>query len=412
MHEGKKSFLLRQIIVSLIVLVAAFFGWLFFVPDAAPTLARYGVALPFGPTAEAAQAAPGAEPRRGPGGGPGGPGGGRFGGANRNASVITQPVGVARINDSLTAIGEGIAAHSATVTTPSGGTLVALDVAPGDTVAAGAVVGQLDAEAEEIALDKARLAVTDAEATLKRTTELARTNSATAVAVSTAQLALDTANLELRNAELALKRRSITAPIAGTIGLMQVTPGNYVANNVGVTTVDDTSDIKVTFWVPERYAAQIRLGMPVEASAVALPGRSFTGEISALDNRIDSASRTLEVQATIPNDSQDMRAGMSFSVTMRFPGQDFPAVNPLAIQWSAEGSYVWRLEDGKARKVMTRIIQRNSDGVLVDGDLAEGQPIITEGVLQVQEGMEVTVLGAQPEAETQPPAASGAATQL
>ena len=388
---------MRQILISLAVLVIAFAGWVMFVPGSSQTLSNLGINLPFGPatdTAEAAQPAAGATPQAGGQGGGQQGGGRRQGGfrGNQTTVVVTAPVTLATINDSLTAIGEGVATRSVTVTSPSGGTLDEILVSPGDVVKAGDPIGHLDAEAEQIAFDKASLDAKDAANTLSRNIELAKTNSVSAVAVNTAQLAADQANLGVRNAALALKRRTIFTPIGGTVGLMQVTPGNYVSSNAAVTTVDDTSDLLVTFWVPERYASAVTLGMPVEASAVALPGQVIAGNVSAVDNRIDSASRTLQVQARIPNDSQNMRAGMSFSVTMKFPGQEFPAVNPLSIQWSADGSFVWTIADGKSKKVMAKIIQRNSDGVLVQGDLKEGDPIITEGVLQLQEGTTVTLL--------------------
>jgi RND family efflux transporter MFP subunit len=394
--------LLRQVLISLVIAIAAFVGWVFFAPGAVQTLAGYGISLPFGPSAtpaEAAQppgqqatpAAGGPRPDRQGGGGrrPGG-----FGG-NRTPTVVTAPVTLATINDSLTVIGDGMAARSVTVTSPSGGTLDELLVAPGDVVKAGDPIGHLDALSEEIALDKAKLDAQDATNALTRTKELAKSNSVSAVALNTAQLAADQANLEMRNAQLALDRRTITTPIGGAVGLMQVTPGNYLNSNTAVTTIDDTSDILVTFWVPERYASQIHVGQPVEASPVALPGQVIAGEINAIDNRIDNTSRTLQVQARIPNASQNMRAGMSFSVTIKFPGEKFPAVDPLAIQWSADGSYVWTLAEGKTKKVMAKIIQRNSDGVLVEGALKEGDPIIVEGVLQLQEGVAVKLLGNQ-----------------
>jgi RND family efflux transporter MFP subunit len=210
--------------------------------------------------------------------------------------------------------------------------------------------------------------------------------------LAAARLAAANADLELRNASVALSRRTITSPIAGTIGLIQVTPGNYVPAQTKVTTVDDTSAILVDFWVPERYASAIAPAMPVSVTAIALPGRTFTGEINAVDNRLDPASRTLQVQAEIPNADRALRAGMSFTVALRFPGEQFPAVNPLAILWSAQGSYVWKYADGKATRVMAEIIQRNSDGVLVRADLKPGDAIITEGILQLSEGAEVTLL--------------------
>ncbi|ODT69211.1 MAG: hypothetical protein ABS75_17645 [Pelagibacterium sp. SCN 63-23] len=371
--------MIRQILASLAILVAAALAWLFLVPGAPETLARVGIVLPFGPAVQA-------ETTRGPGGArPGG-----F--AGRTTNVVTSEVVVARINDTLSAIGEGSPARAVTVMAASAGTLAEVAVRPGQVVEAGQIIARFDAAAEQIEYDRAVLAAEDAAATLLRTEGLASTNVVAGTALAAAQLADANAQLALRNAELALERRTITSPIAGTIGLIRVTPGNYVAAQTAITTIDDTSSVLIDFWVPERYATQIRSGMKVSVTAVALPGRSFSGDISIIDNRIDPASRTLQVQAEIPNPDHELRAGMSFSVALDFPGEDYPAVNPLAILWSSEGSYVWKYQDGAAIRVMAEIVQRNSDGVLVRADLQPGDAIITEGILQLSEGASVTVL--------------------
>ncbi len=279
-----------------------------------------------------------------------------------------------------------------TVSSPVGGNLAEVLVRPGQVVAAGDVIARLDSDAEQIAYDRAKLAADDASATLARTAGLASSSLVATTALTAAQLAAANADLELRNAQVALTRRTMTSPIAGTVGLIRVTPGNYVTAQTTVTTIDDTSAILVDFWVPERYAASIALDAPVTVTAIALPGRSFSGEISAIDNRIEPASRTLQVQAEIPNEDHALRAGMSFSVALNFPGEQYPTVNPLAILWSAAGSYVWKYDAGKAKRVMAEIVQRNSDGVLVRGDLHPGDAIITEGILQLSEGADVTLL--------------------
>lgn len=375
--------MLKQILVSLVVLAAAAVGVVMFVPDAPQMLARFGVSLPTA-TDPSRQAAPA--------GGPPGPRQGGPGGGSRALVVVTAPVTMTTINDRLTAIGEAAAAQSVTVVSPASGTLTEILASPGDVVEVGAVIARLDADAEQIAARRATLALEDAEATLARTQELARANSATTVQLTTAQLAAENARLEAENAELALGRRSITSPIAGTVGLFQVTAGNAVTAQTVVTTVVDTSHLLVSFWAPERYAAAITPGMPVAVSAVALAGEAITGEVSAVDNRVDSASRTLEVRARIPNDDGRLRPGMSFSVAMSFPGEQFPSVDPLAIQWSNDGAYLWKYADGRVERVAVQIIQRNSDGVLVSGPLAAGDQVVTQGVQQLSAGASVRLL--------------------
>ena len=374
----------KQILISLLVLIVAAAGYVYFVPGSADVVHNLGINVPF-PTAYG-----GSGPGNGHAGA-GGPGGraGAFG-QRLTPTVITAAVTTSTINDRLSAIGQGTADQSVTVTSQAAGTLLKVDVKPGDHVSAGQTIAELDSDAEQIAYDKAQLASKDAADALARTKTLAKTNAATGVQLQAAQLAADNADLELRNAKLDLDKRAITTPIDGTVGLFQVTAGNAVANQTVITTVDDTSSILINYWIPERYAPVVKVGMPVTAQAVALPGQSFDGTVGAVDSRIDPTSRTLEVQARIPNVAGAIKPGMSFDVAMAFPGSTYPAVDPLAIQWGSDGSYVWLLTaDSKVKKDKVAIIQRNSDGVLVEGDLKPGTQVVTQGVLQISDGVTV-----------------------
>jgi RND family efflux transporter MFP subunit len=383
-----------QLLLSLIIIAAAAIAAGLYNTEVNRLLAQMGLTLPLmTATVEpaAGQTSQGARGEAGPrqGQGQGAFGGGRGG---RIAVVVAAPVGEGTINDRLMAIGEGSAINSATITSASGGTLLAVVVKPGDRVEAGEEIATLDSGTQQIALDRARLAAADAEAALDRATNLANSNALSSVQLSAAQLAADNARLELRNAEMALAQRTIRTPVAGTVGLIQVLPGNLINAQTVVTTVEDSSQILINFWVPERYATQIATGMPVSATSVALPGEMLEGTVTAVDNRIDPQSRTLQVQATLPNRAGTIRPGMSFAVSMSFVGQTFPAVDPLSIQWSNEGAYVWKVTGDTVDRAMVQIVQRNSDGVLVQGEVAPGDMVVTQGVLQLSPGLAVRLL--------------------
>ena len=120
--------------------------------------------------------------------------------------------------------------------------------------------------------------------------------------------------------------------------------------------------------------------------------------MSAVDNRVDETSRTLRVRAVIENKDDMLRAGMSFQVAMKFPGDTYPSVNPLSVQWGTDGAFVWAIKDGKAKRTPVRIIQRNTESVLVEADLTDEDLVVTEGIHTVREGADVQIASREPAA--------------
>ena len=372
----------KQLALAAVVLFAAGAAWVKFFPGAGDTLAGWG--LDWIPVATAKTETTGSAGQGGRGGGGGGPRG----------AVVTAPVQMATINDRLSAIGTGRAVSSVVVTPYASGRLTEINATAGSTVSAGSVIARLDSDAEEIAVDRARIALEDAQARLERVTTLQSSRAASQVQLKEAEVAVGNAQLQLRDAELALERRSIIAPISGIVGILPVSVGNAVTVSTEIATIDDRTSVVVDFWVPERYAGAVQVGAPMTAIPIARPNEAFEGTISAIDNRLDEASRTLRVQARIGNPSDTLHAGMSFQVSMRFAGDVYPAVNPLAIQWGTDGAFIWIIKDGKAARTPVRIVQRNTESVLVEAAIGEGDTVITEGVHNVREGAEIRIAGA------------------
>ncbi|RUU34012.1 MAG: efflux RND transporter periplasmic adaptor subunit [Mesorhizobium sp.] len=370
----------KQIVFALVILVAAAAAWVRFFPGAPDVLARWGIdwvyaaTPPTGAVDKAGQAGSGNA-------------------AGQRVTIVALPAAAAVINDRLQAIGTGRANASVTVNPYSSGRLVEFVVESGAHVEKGQVIATLDSDTEVIAQDRAKVALQDAQAKLVRVKSLRASNAATAVAVADAEVVLANAKLALRDAELALQRRSIVAPIAGVVGILPISAGNYVTSQSAVATLDDRSSILVEFWVPERFAAAVKVGAQLSATPIANPNKAYTGTVSAIDNHIDEASRTLLVKAKIANPADTLRAGMSFRITMKFPGDSYPAVSPLAIQWGSDGAYVWAVADGKAKRVAVRIIQRNTETVLIDAPIVSGDMVVTEGTQSVSEGGEVAIAG-------------------
>ncbi|WPE20621.1 efflux RND transporter periplasmic adaptor subunit [Shinella zoogloeoides] len=365
----------KQLLIGLGVIAAGVLLWGRFVPGANGMLEAAG--LPEGLVAAIAPAGDGKAEG-------GKEGGGRRGFGGGPTLVATRPVAMAVVNDRLNAIGDGEAIRTVTVTPYSTGNLTEVLVESGERVEQGQVIARLDSDEQKIAADQARVARDSAEQKLKRIQNL---RSSTSLAdLQDAETVLKAAELALRNAELTLRRRDITAPYSGVVGIISVNPGDYVTTASAIARIDDRSEILVDYWVPERFATSVRVGSDLTATAVARPGETFTGKIQAVDNRIEQESRTLRVRARISNPEDVLRAGMSFQVNMRFEGDFYPSVDPLAIQWSADGSYIWKLKGDTVERVPVHIVQRNPDKVLVKAALAEGDAVVTEGVQTLRPG--------------------------
>ncbi|WP_105415693.1 efflux RND transporter periplasmic adaptor subunit [Neorhizobium sp. T25_27] len=406
----------KQLLLCIVVLAGALGLWVYLVPSAGGTLTKMGIpgeviaaviprtsAQPAPAPAGGANGNAAARPQ-GEGGaqgavqngqrGAGGQGGGQ--GGNRATLVVAQPVAIGTVNDRLSAIGSGQAIQSVVVMPQASGTINEIMVTSGQKVTKGQVLARLDDEEQTIERDKARVALASAQ---EKSASYKNLQSFSRLDVFDAQIAEQAAKLALSTAELNLRRRDIAAPIDGIAGIVAVNIGDNVTTQTNIVTIDDRTAILVDFWAPERFAVAIEPGQPVEASSIARPGQVFSGKVEAIDNRIDPASRTMRIRARVENPGDVLRAGMAFNVGMRFAGERYPAVDPLAIQWDGEGSYVWQVRDNKSVKTRVRVVQRNPDAVLVGGELKEGDRIVTEGLQRVREGAPVRILGAPETAE-------------
>ncbi|MBL3569166.1 efflux transporter periplasmic adaptor subunit [Rhodovulum sulfidophilum] len=370
--------MVRQIGFSVLLLAGTLALWIAFVPGARPVLDRLGVSALIGldPAAPAGTAGSGARP--------GGP-----------AAVTVSEVGEGRIQDRVAAIGDGRALRAVTVRSKVAGEVVEIGIRDGERVAAGALIVRLDDEAERIALDRAQLVLEDARDEADRVTRLETTGAVTEVRRREADLALRTAELELRQAEFDLSERTVRAPFAGWAGVLDIAVGDRVSSQDALATIADRSRILIDFHVPERVVGQIREGLPLTARPLGMPGLTLEGRVHAVDNAVDAASRTLRVQGELDNADDLLRGGMSFEVTLSFEGEPLPVVDPLSVQWSSAGAYVWAVRDGRAARVPVAIRQRNADSVLVEADLTVGEPVVVEGLQTLREGAELRIVGPQ-----------------
>jgi len=306
--------------------------------------------------------------------------------------VVLAPVETATTDSVVKSVGTAQAIERTTLYPETAGRVERIGVASGQRVDRGELIMQLDDHVQQFAVDRARLALADAEDTVARYETLAAQETLSDVELRNAVLLLEKARLDLREAEDALARRAVRAPFSGDIGLIDIGAGDYVTTVTPVTTLDDRSTILVEFRIPERFAHKVRSGLPMTLSTPSLAGLVLDGEVAGTDSRIDAVSRTLTVQGVIANDRDMIRPGMSFEVSLAFAGEPHPSVPAPAVLWDQNGSYVFKAEDDRAMRVPVTIVSRQAGQVLVDGDIAAGDSVVTEGTQAVRTGQRFRTL--------------------
>ncbi|MEI4470486.1 efflux RND transporter periplasmic adaptor subunit [Frigidibacter sp. MR17.24] len=371
----------KQIIVSLCLVIAVAAAAALWLPGARPLLRAAGLERPMqviGLIRDEGEA-------------PAGDGRGPAVRTPKGVPVIAVPPGRVAMDTRIEAIGTTRGIRSVTVAAERTGRITALGIRSGQRVEAGQLLVQIDDAAARIAVERARVSLDYARNELGRMRRLEESGSGTVQQRLDAELALRNAELALTESERVLAQHRIEAPVAGWVGIVTLEPGDLLASGVEITTIEDRSRLLVDFRVPERLVAQIAQGDAVHAAPLADPAQLIAGRITALDNRVEAASRTLRVQAEVENPGDRLRAGMALRVGLNLPGEMRTAVDPMAVQWGTGSAYVWVVRDGKAATVSVQILQRNSDVVLVDAALEPGDLVVVEGVVSLRTGSEVSV---------------------
>lgn len=314
--------------------------------------------------------------------------------------VIVSNTLIVQDNRTLSVIGTGFAVRSVTLRAPSGGEITELNIEPGRHFAEGETLLQLEDRDERFAVSLAEARFQRASGDRERYRRLQDSGVAAAARLEEVLTNFTVAKIELDRARQDLDNRVLRAPFDGITGLALVEIGDRIAVDDPIGSFDDRSSILVEFYVPEALLGRVSVGLGVTASTPSVEGRRFAGQISAIDSRVDAETRTARVRATLDNSADLLRPGASFALQLDLPGETFPAVPELALQFSEGALHVWRVTDGVAERVNVRLVRRRAGLVIVDGPLSEGDPVVVEGTQRLRDGRAVQVLNTPDEPQT------------
>jgi len=309
--------------------------------------------------------------------------------SSRAVPVLVEAALLADDKQVVRAIGTSEARRSAMIHAATAGEVMKINFIAGQRIAKGTVLLRLDDKHQRLAVRLADVEIKEAKRQLNRLERLASSGAASTARLETAQTVLESANLRLDQARAELHDRAVHAPFDGVVGLTEIDVGDRITVDTPITTLDDRAFIQVAFNLPEEFAPRLAIGSLVMVRPRTMSGRELAGSVAATGSRIDPRTRTLRVKAEIANPDDTLRPGTSCEVRLSFVGRAFPSVREVAVLWSRDGAYVWRVEGERVKKVFVKIVRRDGGRILLDGPLKAGDLIVVEGVQGLRQGRRV-----------------------
>lgn len=323
-------------------------------------------------------------------------------GASATVTVSTMKASPEAWQNRIRAAGSLRAVRGVDVTTELAGLVRTIQFTPGANVKQGQQLVKLNDDAEV-----AQLHSLEASAELARITYERDKAQYAVQAVSKQVVDNDAGNLKSLIAQVEQQRatvakKNITAPFSGRLGINYVNPGQYV--NVGdkIVTLQTLDPIYIDFYLPQQELVNIRVGQTITAVCDTYPGKTFTGKITTINPIVDTATRNVQVEATVANPKQLLLPGMfaTVEVTTGKP-QNYLTLPQTAISYNPYGNiaYIVR-EQGKNKKgepiltvtqTFVSVGSTRGDQVAITKGINEGDIVVVAGQLKLKNGSHVKI---------------------
>ncbi|HUZ33319.1 MAG TPA: efflux RND transporter periplasmic adaptor subunit [Xanthobacteraceae bacterium] len=324
------------------------------------------------------------------------------------ASNPAQTVSAAKASSSawqpnIEAVGTLRAVKGADLSLEVSGVVESISFNSGDDVEAGAPLLKLRA-----ADDVARLHSLEAVADLSQITFERDEKQFKMQAVSQATLDTDAANLKNAQAQVAqqqavIDKKLLRAPFAGHLGIRAVDLGQYLGPGTAIVTLQALDPIYVDFFVPQQSVDQLRLGQPVTVKIDAFKDVAFNGEISAINPKVDTGSRNVQIRATLKNSKHRLLPGMYVTVDIATGApKNYVTLPQTAITYNPYGDTVYIVVDGKdkntdgkpqqiVRQTFVTVGPTRGDQVAVLKGVDDGDMVVTTGQIKLHNGSVILI---------------------
>jgi len=293
----------------------------------------------------------------------------------------------------LDAIGTVQAFESADISSNVTERITEITFKDGDFVKKGTLLAKLSDSEEQAMLTSAKSTLAEEEREIARLQNLVKEGAAPEARLQERLTLADIARSKIRESEARLADRQITAPFDGWLGLRRISVGALVSPGTVIASLDKIDVVKIDFSVPETYLGSVKAGTAITASAETLKDRRFEGKLAHLDSRLDPVTRSVAARAEVSNADLALKPGMLVMVTLQVEPHPSLAVPERSLVPIGAKAYVFTIADEKAQRLEVKTGLRKPGVVEIRSGLQEGQIIIADGLVGLQDGAAIKVTG-------------------
>lgn len=298
--------------------------------------------------------------------------------------------------EQLLAIGTLTPVNGADIASEVAGVVKSIHFDNGSRVRKGQTLIQLDTETDEADLQRLKAVARLAELELQRARRLFEQKTISEAEWQRRQSEAEQAKAAVGAQQARIAQKTIKAPFDGIAGIRRVNLGQFISAGDPLVALESLNPLFVQFTLPERRLQDVQVGQTIQIDVDAI-AQAFSGRITAIEPRISPATRTFEVQATLANPDEILRAGLFARVTLA-TGEPQPAlvIPQSAVRYSPYGNSVFVIheDDSGQLRVMQRFVQtgeRRGDMIRVTRGLEAGERIAASGLLKLQNNTPVTL---------------------
>ena len=302
----------------------------------------------------------------------------------------------------MKAVGSLEAVQGVMVTAELPGKVERIAFEPGTKVKSGDLLVQQDISAESAQLRAAEATLMLAKLERERKNKLLVQKTISRSEFDNAEAQFRQSLAQADNIRAIIKKKTIRAPFAGHLGIRLVNVGQVLKEGEAIVSLQSIDPVFVNFSLPQQRLAHIEPGLIIRVTTDALPSLAIEGNITAINPQVDSATRNIQIQATVSNPEEHLRPGMFVDVTVVLPvRQEVLAIPSTSILYAPYGDSVFVVEANNddqggqpglvLRQIFVRLGEKKGDYIAVVSGLEEGQTVVSTGVFKLRNGQSVVV---------------------